>query len=264
MAGSPMVANATVRAPAANAPATAAAAASQAAARPAVTPPGSFSAKATRRIRAASACARTVASARPCSALSSSPGLASTGTNTWSAARSTRIALTVISSGSPGPTPTPISGRSGEPGRERRLASPVQVQVGRHHAAADKSLAGPGGKLPRRAISAFIGYDGPVELVPAYLLARPRDDGVGGGDRRAVAERQLRRHRGVGAQHAAHRKAIQRPGQVQQPGALGGYRRSRRGERCDLAAHRPVGGQLASVYLRKPAADQQPRRAFRQ
>ena len=103
-----------------------------------------------------------------------------------------------------------------------------------------------------------------MELMRADLLASAGDDRVGGGDRGPVAEGELRRHRRVSVDHAAHRLAVQRPGQVEQAGALGRDRRAGRGHGRDLAAHRLVGGQLAGVHLREPAADQQARGVFRQ
>ena len=217
--------------------------------------PSSAMAKRTRSIRSAGTCSATITSARP-----ATPRRALvSGTKTRSASRSVRSALSVRCSGSPGPTPTPMSvpasrdrlrdgaahaggGRRDEARGHARRGGPVRVQVAGvdgadRHGPRRARRRGRAASTPepadrRRARRASSGTRGRARSVPAGQSAV-----VGGRGRLAIAEAQAApscgprsgRRRTSGARRAGGRD---RAGRRTRRGSAGRAPRRRRSRRA--------------------------------
>ncbi len=140
------------------------------------------------------------------------------------------------------------------------------MQIRGMHPAADETLHPPlGMRHPPRGGGARARLQGrAVELVAAHPRPGRRHGVVAQRHRLPVAQREPFGHPGVGGQHPAHRPAVYRAGQIQQPGALRGHRCPARGQGGHRRPQRRVRRQLRCVHLGEAAADHQPPGAGRE
>ena len=144
-----------------------------------------------------------------------------------------------------------VHGRAVEPGRVDAEAVRLPVRE-----------PGRGAAVFRRAPSG--GDRRAVELVPGRPRAGGAQQAVLGQDEGLVAQRQPRGHDRLGVQGADHRHPVDAAAQVEQPGALGDGRQTRRDRVGDGAAQGCVRAQLGGVHLGEAAAEVEPRRALGQ